>query len=224
MLLFAGSMDGQSGVSTQAGRDYTKLTGNNMYEVLTLIRFGRFDEVLRITERPTYDIAAGMWDFSMGYARLKEKDNTMAKNYLAKVLSMADTSKASFRGHSAKHLIGTVGGILEGEIKLVNGDTLDAISAFERAVILEDSLDYDEPEPLPFAARHWLGAALLSIDKFAEAETVYRAELLDHPNNGWSYFGLIQALEGQGKSDNELEAAFKESWARSDTWIRNSRF
>lgn len=224
MLAFAASMDGQSGVATQAGRDYTKLTGNNMYEVLTLIRFGRFDEVLRVTERPTHEVHAGMWDFSMGYARLKEGDIRLADNYLEKVLAAADTSSSRFRFHSADKLLGTVGGILEGEIQLSKGDTLAAISSFERAVSIEDSLSYDEPEPIPFAARHWLGAALLSVDRFSEAEAVYRAELEDHPNNGWSYFGLLKALEGQGKTDSELETAFKESWARSDTWIRGSKF
>ena len=224
MLLFAASMDGQSGVATQGGRDYTKLTGNNMYEVLTLIRFGRFDEVLRVTERPTHDVHGGMWDFSMGYARLKQGDITIAENYLAKVLEIADTSNARFRFHPADRLLGTVGSILEGEIYLTKGDTLAAIASFERAVIWDDSLDYDEPEPLPFAARHWLGAALLEYGEFAKAEEVFRAELLDHPNNGWSYFGLLQALEGQGKEDEELNAAFEASWARSDTWIRGSRF
>ncbi|MEQ9310600.1 MAG: hypothetical protein RLN90_14180 [Balneolaceae bacterium] len=224
MLAFAASMDGQSGVATQAGRDYTKLTGNIMYEVLTLIRFGRFDEVLKVTERPTHGIHAGMWDFSMGYARLKEGDIRLAENYLEKVLAAADTSKSRFRFHSADKLLGTVGGILKGEIQLSKGDTLAAISSFERAVSIEDSLSYDEPEPIPFTARHWLGAALLSVDRFSEAEAVYRAELEDHPNNGWSYFGLLKALEGQGKSDSELEADFKESWARSDTWIRGSKF
>tara|TARA_R110000868_G_scaffold304437_21_gene565406 strand:+ start:39108 stop:40700 length:1593 start_codon:yes stop_codon:yes gene_type:complete len=224
MLAFAASMDGQSGVATQAGRDYTKLTGNNVYEVLTLIRFGRFDEVLRVSERPTHAVHAGMWDFSMGYARLKDGDSRMADNYLEKVLAAADTSEARFRFHSAEKLLGTVGGILEGEIHLAKGDTLAAIASFERATMIEDSLDYDEPEPLPFAARHWLGSALLSIDKYEEAEAVYRAELIDHPNNGWSYFGLLKALEGQGKTDEELETAFKESWARSDTWIRSSKF
>ncbi len=224
MLAFAASMDGQSGVATQAGKDYTKLTGNNMYEVLTLIRFGRFDEVLRVTERPTHEVHAGMWDFSMGYARLKEGDIRMAKNYLAKVLAAADSSSARFRFHPADRLLGTVGGILEGEIHLKNGDTLAAISSFERAVKLEDSLQYDEPEPIPFAARHWLGSALLEYGEFEQAEEVFRAELEDHPNNGWSYFGLLQALEAQGKEDEELEKAFEESWARSDTWIRGSKF
>lgn len=224
MLAFAASMDGQSGVATQAGRDYTKLTGNNMYEVLTLVRFGRFDEVLRVTERPAHEVHGGMWDFSMGYARLKEGDISMAENYLKKVLEVADTSNARFRFHSADRLLGTVGGILEGEIHLSKGDTLAAISSFERAVMLDDSLDYDEPEPLPFAARHWLGAALLDYGEFEQAEEVFRDELLDHPNNGWSYFGLLQALEGQGKEDKELEAVFEESWERSDTWIRGSKF
>lgn len=224
MLAFAASMDGQSGVATQAGRNYTKLTGNNMYEVLTLIRFGRFDEVLRVTERPTHEIHGGMWDFSMGYARLKEGDIRLAENYLEKVLAAADTSNSRFRFHSAEKLLGTVGGILEGEIHLVKGDTLEAIASFERAVMIEDSLDYDEPEPIPFAARHWLGATLLSVDRYQEAEAVYRAELEDHPNNGWSYFGLLKALEGQGKSDPEIESAYQESWARSDTWIRDSKF
>ncbi|MEM6708925.1 MAG: hypothetical protein AAF648_09085 [Pseudomonadota bacterium] len=95
---------------------------------------------------------------------------------------------------------------------------------FNGAVVLEDSLDYDEPEPLPFAARHWLGALLLEQARYAEAEQVYRDELDDRPNNGWSLFGLHEALTAQGRPDPEIEAAFETSWARSDTWIRGSRF
>ena len=45
MLLFAASMDGQGAVATQAGKDYAKETGNSMYYVLTLLRFGRYDEI-----------------------------------------------------------------------------------------------------------------------------------------------------------------------------------
>ena len=53
---------------------------------------------------------------------------------------------------------------------------------------------YDEPEALPFAARHWLGAALLEAKRPADAERVYREDLKKHPHNGWSLFGLKQAL------------------------------
>lgn len=224
MLLFAGSMDGQSGIATQAGKDYTKLTGNNMYEVLTLVRFGRFDEIPRITERSEREVAGGMWDFAQGYSRLKNGEIDFAKLYLKRVLDMADSSKGRFRFHSAKNLLGTVGGILEGEIHWVEGDLEAAIKSFERADSIYTSLDYDEPEPLPFAAKHWLGAALLEAERFEEAEQVYRTELLDHPKNGWSLYGLQLALEGQGKNDPKVDEAFTKSWERSDTWIRGSKF
>ena len=52
MLLYAASMDGQGAIAMQAGKDYAKLTGDSFYEVLTLMRFGRFDEVLEVTNRP----------------------------------------------------------------------------------------------------------------------------------------------------------------------------
>ncbi|MEM1096812.1 MAG: hypothetical protein AAGJ10_19615, partial [Bacteroidota bacterium] len=224
MLLFAASMDGQGGVAAQAGRDYHKLTGNAMYTVLTLVRFGRFDEVLEVEDRPTRSVPAGLWDFAQGYARLKTGEPEFAEAYLQKVLTAADTSGARFRFHPANLLLGTAGGILEGEIAWQAGDHAAAETAFRRAVALEDSLTYDEPEPLPFAARHWLGALLLEQERYAEAEQVYRDELDDRPNNGWSLFGLHEALTAQGRPDPEIAAAFEASWARSDTWIRGSRF
>jgi hypothetical protein len=83
---------------------------------------------------------------------------------------------------------------------------------------------YDEPEPLPFAARQWLGAALLEMNRFEDAERVYREELADHPHNGWSILGLQRALAGRGISSPEVDADLQSSWMRSDTWIRASRF
>ncbi len=223
MLLFAASMDGQGGLAIQAGKDYAKLTGNNMYHILTLVRFGRFDEIPAITERPEGTVTAGMWDFGQGYARLRAGETAFARAHLARVVEGAESSE-NFRRHSAKHLLGTMAGILEGEIHRESGELTRAIASFERAVALEDELEYDEPEPLPFSARHWLGAALLEAKRYQDAESVYREELQDHPHNGWSLFGLLEALRAQGKSSPEVEADFTESWARSDTWIRGSRF
>ena len=94
----------------------------------------------------------------------------------------------------------------------------------EQAVTLDDELDYDEPEPLPFPARHWLGAALIEAKRFSDAETVYKKDLEQHPHNGWSLLGLQQALKGQGKTDAAVDADLAKSWSRSDTWIKASRF
>jgi hypothetical protein len=65
---------------------------------------------------------------------------------------------------------------------------------------------------------------LIEAGRFADAERVYRAELEDHPKNGWSLFGLQQALVGQGRTSAAVDADLAASWARADTWIRASRF
>src|SRR5262245_42942491 len=224
MLLYAASYDGQGAIAMRAGRDYTKLTGESFYEVLTLIRFGRFDEVLEVTNRPKPDIQGGLWDFAQGYAHLKLGHTDFANLYLGRVKKAAETSTAVFRVHTAKNLLSIAAGILEGEIQRTAGDVSGAIASFRRAAEQQDALVYDEPEPVPFSAYHWLGAALLEAKHFAEAEQAYRAELKDHPKNGWSLLGLQQALAGQGKSTADVTTDLTASWARSDTWIQSSRF
>jgi tetratricopeptide (TPR) repeat protein len=224
MLLYAASMDGQGGVAIQAGKDYAKRTSDSMYHVLTLIRFGRFDEVVDVTKRPEREVNAAAWDFAQGYAKLKLKEADFARVYLDRMKKTAETSKQEFRSHPAKRLLGVLIGVLEGEIARTTGDLPKAIALFEDAVKLDDELEYDEPEPLPFAARHWLGAALLEASRAADAERVYRDDLKDHPHNGWSLVGLQQALKAQGKSSPDVDADLAKSWARSDTWIRASRF
>lgn len=224
MLVYAASMDGQGAIAIQAGKDFAKLTGDSMFHALTLVRFGRFDEVPAVTARPSNDVSGGLWDFAQGYAALRLGKPAEAQSYLNNVRRIAATSKSGYRFHTAAELLGLVGDILEGEIAREAGDLPKAIALFERAVAIDDALQYDEPEVLPFAARHWLGAALLDANRAADAERVYRDELVDHPKNGWSLYGLRQALAAQGKDVTEVQAELDASWARSDTWIRASRF
>ena len=224
MLLYAASYDGQGAAAFQAGRDYRKITGNSMYEVLTLLRFGRFDEILANDDRPEDEVAAALWDFAQGYASLREDDLRRAKKLQKQVADYAASTDKRFRFHPAGQVIGTTAHILAGEILREEGDLAGAIAELEKAIEVEDQMDYDEPEPLPFAARHWLGAALLEAEEYEQAEVVYRDELADHPHNGWSLYGLKQALAAQGKTDPEVDADFEQSWARSDHWITASRF
>lgn len=224
MLLFAASYDGQGAAATQAGKDYRKLTGNSMYEVLTLIRFGRFDEVLEKNNRPTDEVAGALWDFANGYANLKQGNVDAAKEMRDQILEFARTTEAKFRFHPAGLVVGTAAHILEGEILWEEGDLDGAIAAFEKSAEVEDQMDYDEPEPLPFAARHWLGAALLEAGRYEDAERAYREEIADHPHNGWSLYGLKQALAALGKSDRDVDTDYEMSWARSDAYITSSKF
>ena len=136
----------------------------------------------------------------------------------------AETSTAMFRVYSAKSLLSLAAAILEGEMARQRGDLPAAIKLFEQAAALDDGLAYDEPEALPFDARHWLGAALLEAGHHNAAERVYREELVDHPHNGWSLLGLQKALAAQGNASKDVDDDLAASWSRSDTWIRASRF
>ncbi len=224
MLLFAASMDGQGAIAVQAARDYTKFD-SSMFHVLALVRFGRFADIQELTKRPeNNDIAGGVWDFGQGYSRLRSGEKDFARAHLNRVMETAGTSTAMFRVHKAHDVLGILGGILEGEIDRSDGNLDRAIADFDRAVALYDGLTYDEPEPLPFSPRHWLGAALLEAKRPADAERVYREDLKKHPHNGWSLFGLKAALDAEGKRSTDVQKDFDASWARSDIWIQASRF
>lgn len=224
MIVYAASFDGQGAVAIQAAKDYAKRTKDSAFHVLTLVRFGRFDEIAAVTNRPSNQVTGGLWDFAQGYAKLRMGDAAGARELLANVRKIAGESTASFRGHTAKQLLGIAAGILESEILRAEGKLDDAIAVLAEAAKVEDGLTYDEPEPLPFSPRHWYGAALLEAKRFDDAERTYREELKKHPHNGWSLFGLRAALAAQGKPTADVEKDLAASWARSDTWLRGSRF
>jgi tetratricopeptide (TPR) repeat protein len=228
MLVYAASMDGQGAIAMRAGKDYAKLVrGDTMFQLLTQIRFGRFDEVFEVPTRPEPDIPAGAWEFAQGYAKLRSGRADAAGGHLTDLKRLAQFSSATTNfgsRHPAPRLLGVLAAILEGEIARSAGNTAAGIAALERAVALDDELEVDEPEPLPFPARHWLGAALVDAGRHADAERVYREDLVQHPHNGWALVGLQLALKGQGKPTAEADADLQASWSRSDTWIRSSRF
>ena len=231
MLLFSASYDGQGAVATQAAKDYAKIAnGGVFYRSLTLLRFGRFDEILELREPPPSrsPIFIGLWIFGRGYAHLRQNNADSARIYLDRVDSLANATPDSivFRGHTAESLLGIAAGIPRAELLRQDGKLEEAVPVLERATELEDALRYDEPEPLPFSARHWLGALLLELKRPADAERVYRAELEDHPHNGWSLYGLEQSLRAQNKTADadRVRQEFLTAWGRSDTLLRSSRF
>lgn len=224
MLLFAASNDGQGAVAMQAGKDYADLMdGASFYEALTMVRFGRFDDIIELRNPPQGTVFRGLWDFGKGYAHLRTGDEGTARWYLHRIkTAIEDDPDNAFRGHSAAQLLGVVGAILEGEILRANGEVDAAIEVLRAAGETEDGLRYDEPEPLPFSIYTWLGDALHQAGRYSEAETAFRHELEKHPHNGWSLFGLERALRAQGDDAeaDHVHVEFMDAWARSDTYLR----
>ncbi len=229
MLLFAATLDGQSAVAIQAAKDLAKVARNSaFYYPVVLATFGRWDEVLEIEDTPDDRFHEGMWRFARGMAELRTDNRESAKDELRRLRAIVDElpESASFRRHPQTDLLGITAGILEGEIAAAEQRYDDAVGILRHAIEIEDDLEYDEPEPWHLPARHVLGAILLEMDRAADAELVYREALVDHPNNGWSLFGLEQALRAQGRGveADDVHAEYERHWSRRDIWLRSSRF
>ena len=64
----------------------------------------------------------------------------------------------------------------------------------------EDALIYNEPKDWLLPAREYLGDALLKSGNATKAETIFKEDLKENPNNHWALYGLYQALAEQKKN------------------------
>jgi len=125
----------------------------------------------------------------------------------------------------ADHVLGLAMHGLLGEIEEAKGNLDGAILHYGHAVEFQDNLNYTEPPDWSQSVRLYLGAALLEADRAAEAEEVYRKGLEWNQRNGWTTFGLYQALEAQGKDQEAIivKRQFDELWRNADVELENSR-
>ena len=93
-----------------------------------------------------------------------------------------------------------------------------AVPHWERAVVLQDALVYDEPPAWYYPVRESLGAALLRAGRAADAEGVFREGIARIPRNGRMLFGLMESLRSQGKSDAAelVRREFDAAWQKAD--------
>ena len=133
------------------------------------------------------------------------------------------TTTARFRFHDGKDIIGTMAGILEGEIAWEEGNLEAAAAAFRKATDFYDNLGYDEPEPLPFSPRHWLGAAYMQLGAYDNALAEYRQDLREHPHNIWSLFGAQRALSAMGQKDDVIDRDLVEAYSYADIWLPDTK-
>jgi tetratricopeptide (TPR) repeat protein len=240
-IMFSAMMEGRSGDAIAAAR---KITGNvpaemisqmSMLEmvppspVLMLVRFGRWDEALKEPLPPSSErYASGICHYARGVALAAKGRFEPAMAELDSVRAMAAAVPADMLVsiNLAAPLLRLAASALAGEIATRKGRTDEGVRMLTLAVATEDSLHYDEPPTWCYPVRHTLGAALLRAKRATEAEAVYRDDLLRHPENGWSLYGLAQALRGQGrtKEAGEVEARFRRAWANADVKLAASAY
>lgn len=98
-----------------------------------------------------------------------------------------------------------------------------AAESFKRATDYYENLNYDEPEPLPFSPRHWLGAAYMELGVFDKALEQYELDLIEHPHNIWGLWGTNQALDKLGRSESTIEQDLFKAESYADIWIPSTK-
>lgn len=235
-LAFASTMAGRSAqaieasntltskVNLDAARQVGMLQEMLPYHALTLTTFGRWDDVLG-APLPPEDIpfSYAMASYARGVAHAAKGEWAEAQAALDRV---AATDAATPEGAEGKASLSIAVHALSGEIATRRGDLDAGINHFREAARIEDQGLYFEPPKWYYPIRHSLGAALVKAGQYAEAEKVYREDLRRFPENGWSLFGLAQALRAQGKKKEAAaaEARFRRAWAGTDVTLTASRF
>ena len=107
---------------------------------------------------------------------------------------------------------------LEAELLHATEDQARTVALLERAVALEDALIYDEPPPWSIPSRQVLGRIHFERNRFVEAESVFRGDLAQYPEDGWSLYGLAAALEAQGDASeaSTVMSRFQHAWSTAD--------
>ena len=190
--------------------------------------FGKWDNLL--DQQPSHSglpYLDGMWAYALGSAHLATGDAMAAETQLKHLQALSNAANADeYRvgATAASTVLKLAAMALQGELLETGGDLDAAIEVYKQAVQLEDQNNYTEPPDWPQPMRHYLGSALLKAGKYAEAEQVYRKDLLWNQNNGWSLFGLQLALEKQGKK-TEAASIFEQyqlAWRFSNTKLTES--
>ena len=241
-LWYAATAEGRSQVAIDAARKMAGKIDEATLKALPLTaafkvvpyyalsRFGKWDEVLAEPAPADGQVfLSGVWHYARGLAlaakgRMDEADKELAE--VTRIAADPALNYSLLSPNTAAAVFAPAPHVLAGDLAAKRKDYDAAIAHLERAVRIEDSLVYTEPEEWHYPSRQALGAVLLEAGRAKEAEVVYWDDLRRHADQGWSLFGLAQSLRAQGKNDQAaaIQQRFDKAWARADVKLTSSRF
>lgn len=236
------SMEGHSAEALAAARRLADMTPSSVARqvpslepwaalpLCTLARFGKWADILQEPQPPT-DLLymTAMWHYARGLAlvatgRLNEAEHELAS--LEAITATVPSERIAIERNTAASLLRIAALVVAGELAAKRGHIDEAVHLLQEAIRRQDQLLYTEPPSWYYPVRHSLGAVLLAANRPAEAEAVYRDDLRQHPENGWSLYGLAQSLRARQKNEEAtaVEQRFRIVWARADMTLSGSRF
>jgi tetratricopeptide (TPR) repeat protein len=191
--------------------------------IFVLVRFHRWDEILKLPPPdPKLAMTTAFWHFARGSSFVAKGQIVMAEAE-RRILETArqgtpDDLEFSFYTNKANAFLALAANILDARIATAQADPERAIKYWEKAVEIEDKLNYGEPPEWFYPVRESLGSALLLNGQAGRAEAVFRADLEQYPRNPRSLFGLLRTLEAQKKSADveEVRREFEAAWKSAE--------
>ena len=177
------------------------------------VRFGLWQQILddpmpEDAELYSYTTAAMRQARTIALANLGRIEEAEAERARAIAAREAVQESRMVFNNTAHDVLMVGEAMMDGELAFKSGRTDEGLDHLRRSVALDDALLYDEPWGWMQPTRHALGALLMEVRKFDEAEAIYRADLgLDdtlaracqHPKNVWSLHGLHECLVQRGE-------------------------
>lgn len=207
----SGAMYGKAMAASLHCRNSVTPTHEKTYEqylymmpALTLVRMGKWEEILRDSIRPDsrWPYAGVLYHFARGLAFVNTGHADSATGQLSQLREAAKDPVLTVRDipfNTALQEARVAEGILQGAILFAQKKYDLALTAIRGAIQAEDGLIYREPKDWMIPARQFLGFFLLKLGKPVLAEKVYREDLVNNPRNGWSLLGACQSLQAQHK-------------------------
>jgi len=221
-LFFLSSSATMEGDFATAHRAAADMIGEDAIEPLLFVylRFNRWGDILAMAQpktSPFEPLRLPVWRFARGMAHVDVGDLGAAKADLIALEQFESSMRVpgvnGFYNGSQK-ILGVASRLLSARLAWVAGDHSGAIAKLIDAVAMQDSFRYIEPPDWYGPAREALGAALCKTGDFTRAERVFRDDLARNPRNPRSLFGLMTALDSEGRADDAayVRAQFASGW------------
>jgi tetratricopeptide (TPR) repeat protein len=206
-------------------KDMPMVEGFMVSPLWVLVAFHEWDEIIKYqVPDKSFHLAGVFSHFARGMAFASKGDIESSENELTRLKKeMKLVSVEAIVGlNSATTVINISKYLLEGKIKMVEGENETAIEYYKKAAEEQDKLGYDEPPDWYPSARLSLGGALFSTGNYSESERVFRDDLKAYPHNGWALFGLANTLKMESKNDESSKVMdeFNVAWKNADTKLR----
>jgi len=203
-----------------AVKDMPPLEGFMTIPMAVEVRFHRWSDILAAKPPdPAMKVSTVFYHFARGIALAAtgKVADAEAEHKLVSEAEQATPEDVVFAmpvNNKAKDILKIAKNVLGAKIALAKKDNEAAMTMLRQAVVIQDSLKYNEPPDWFFPVRESLGAVLLSSGNAVEAEKVFREDLDHNPRNPRSLFGLREALKAQKRDYDAgfIQKQFDASW------------